>query len=401
MPSTRYSISPGSVGDKSPLQEQIRAPKISAIVDICIVFCISTISDHPVSIFTLNGKVLNRPGQPELPPLIIFIAKHTQIELFSPIMTKKTKEAIKTSAVIVLVVLAVFALWIYPLNQAGKIVVRSEIEPPIIDFAEEGLIFDSLSILTEDNITVSGMLFSANEARPDSEVSTAGSQEAHSIRGTFFLVHGLYGGSWTQLSKARVLIKEGFNVVIFDQRAFGHTEGDNCSGGFFEGNDLQAVISRLDLENRIVHPVIVWGEDHGATAALRAWDEEDRIDYVVMENAVVDGRDWQKRIIKHKDLSAPNILLSLIWWWMKQDTGYEIPIDETDISDFYGTALERKPGRLLPVACGDEGIAANSYVAELQEMGGEWLIVSCEGTGAFEDNKSAVFSRVVEFVSGR
>ena len=307
-------------------------------------------------------------------------------------MTRKTKEAIKATAAIVFVVVAVFVLWIYPLNQAGKIISRPENEPTPLDLQATGLKSDSLSFLTEDNIRLWGVMFAAQD-RPGDSGTAAGS-----IRGTVILVHGLFEGASSQTAKAAALTAAGFTVIVYDQRDFGRSGGRYCSGGYFEANDLQAVIARLELENRLIHPVIVWGEDHGAAATVLIWERENRIDYVVAENPVVNGRDWQKRIIRKRNLSSPNIMLGIIWWWMKQKSGYEIKHQETDLNDYIGTAIVRRPDRLLVVACGNDGVPENSYIAAIADIGGNWLILPCSETTLFAGHKDAILSAVMAMI---
>ena len=113
------------------------------------------------------------------------------------VMTKKTKEAIKTTAAIVLVIAAVLALWIYPLNQAGKIVTRPEDRPEPYVPEESGLTVDSLDMVTEDNIRLSAFFCRAAE-------------DIDSVRGTVFLLHGLKIDGSSQLAKAQALTADGF-----------------------------------------------------------------------------------------------------------------------------------------------------------------------------------------------
>jgi len=287
-------------------------------------------------------------------------------------MTKKTKEAIKASSAIVLAVLAVLLLWIYPLNQAGKIVARFDNTGPVPDWSEMGLVADSLTPITEDNLKLAGWYLAA---------------QGDSARGTCILVHGLRGGLETQAEKAKMLTDRGFNTFVYDQRGFGGSESEYYSGGFFEAADLQAVISRLDLTDRLIHPLVVWGEDHGGTAALKIWPRENRIDFVIAENPLVNGREWQKRIIKQKDMSAPSVMLPLIWWWMKQTSAYEIDIAETDISDAVGWAVATKPDSLLMIYCPD-----CKSLAELKDMGGNWLDGGCDEGGLSHDKISDIMS---------
>ena len=301
-------------------------------------------------------------------------------------MTKKTKEAIKATAAIIIVLVALFLLWIYPLNQAGKIVSRPDQETPMPDPAEFGLAYDTLSFVTEDNLVLAGMALSAAPKEGDS------GSAPETPKGMVILIHGLFDGSYSQLEKAAALAEAGFRVIIYDQRAFGKSEGKYRSGGYYGGNDLQELLYRLNLEDRIVRPLLVWGEDQGGTAALKAWENDDsQIDYVIAENPIVNGRDWQKRVRKHDNRSAPDIMLGIIWWWMKQKTGYEMSVSNSDISDAFGTAIVDRPEKLLMITCGAGETPDNDYIAELKEMGGEWLILPCDSTSnLFEKNKDTI-----------
>lgn len=314
---------------------------------------------------------------------MIFIANRGRAVFIEPTMTKKTKEAIKATSAIIIVVVAVLALWIYPLNQAGKIVRPDEIQADSTA-TETGPVGDSIHIITEDNLNLVGQVFNPAPGGTDS-----------TVKGTFILLHGLFDGAASQLAKVQVLLDRGYRVITYDQRGFGRSDGDFTSGGYFEGNDLQSVVSRMDLENRLTHPVTVWGEDYGGTAAVRAWAIEDRIDFVVGENPVVNGRDWQKRIIRRRDLSAPDLLLPVVWWWMKLKTSYEISNDESDFSDEFGVVTEKyhHRQRLLVIAGGDNETPANPYLAEMQQLGGYWMIVP-ESKYLFPDNRQAILDRI-------
>jgi pimeloyl-ACP methyl ester carboxylesterase len=298
-------------------------------------------------------------------------------------MTKKTREAVKTTLAIIAILLAVFVFWIYPLNQAGKIVARPEGEPAQPAINLPGLVGDTITVTSEDNKKLAGILF-----------------KAASPKGTFILIHGLFDDRTSQLDKAKTLTDNGFNVFIYDQRGYGASEGKYRSGGYFEGEDLQEVVSLLDLRNLLVHPLIVWGEDQGATAAFRAWPEERRIDYVVAENPVAGGRDWQKRVIRQKDMSAPDLLLPVIWWWMKMKSGYEIPTAASNIDEQYDWAVAYKAGKFIIAACGSGQTPDNNYLSALKTHGGSWLVLPCPDTsdGLYGAHKDALLSAIMTMI---
>ena len=283
-------------------------------------------------------------------------------------MKKSTKEAVKTSVVIVLVAAAAFAFWIYPLHEAGQIIVRpdNDNQPPVNDWLKGA---DSFTVTTEDNIVLVGKL--AKSASP---------------RGTVILLHGLWKDQASQTEKADAFRAVGLNVVTYDQRGYGRSGGKYRSGGYFEAEDLQEVISQLDLTGRLVRPLIVFGEDQGGSAALRLSEKEKRIDILTVEEPLVDGRDWQKRVIARKQLSAPDFMLPLIWWWMKQESGYEISLEESDISDQFGAILSdsARAAHTLVIAAGDSAKVENPYLNELHSFGSEWVMIPSQGDVEFK-----------------
>jgi pimeloyl-ACP methyl ester carboxylesterase len=316
-----------------------------------------------------------------------FVARSGVGALIYAIMTKKTLEAVKATLAIILVVVALFVLWIYPLNQAGKINVRPDGETGQPTANLQGLAGDTLTVISVDNQKLAGILFKAS-----------------SPKGTFILVHGLFGDRNSQLDKAKALVEAGFDVMVYDQRGYGLSEGKYRSGGVYEGDDLQEVVSQLDLKNLLVHPVIVWGEDHGAAAAFRAWSQERRIDFVVAENPVTGGRDWQKRVIRKRDMSAPDLLLPVIWWWMKLKSGYEISTAASDIGESYDWVVANKAGKFMVVACGTGQTPDNNYLTKLKDHGGDWLILPCAdasagNAGLYGGHKDALLSAIMTMIS--
>ncbi|MEE9443342.1 MAG: alpha/beta fold hydrolase [candidate division Zixibacteria bacterium] len=306
-------------------------------------------------------------------------------------MTKKTKEAIKASMAIVIAVVAVLALWIYPLIQSGKIISRPEIEG-VSEKSDSGLNTEPFTIMTEDNLKLVCYFMAAqNENNGASD----------SALGTVIVLHGLSDDLSSRYEKARHLTDAGFNVFYYDQRAFGESEGDYRSGGYFESNDLQTVISRLYLEDKIIEPLIIWGKDQGGTAAIRIWENESRIDFVIAEEPIIDGRDWQKREIARRDLSIPDFYLGFIWWWMKQKSGYEIDIEETDISDQFGMATEFHPDNFLLIASGENDIPQNESLAELRDIGGKWMILPEAEEDLINANSDRLMNAFVELVKSK
>ena len=64
-----------------------------------------------------------------------------------------------------------------------------------------------------------------------------------------------------------MLIDSGYTVATFDQRAAGRSTGKYIGEGQYEGDDIAAVVSYLDLRGELAHPFVILGFDRGADGA--------------------------------------------------------------------------------------------------------------------------------------
>jgi pimeloyl-ACP methyl ester carboxylesterase len=79
--------------------------------------------------------------------------------------------------------------------------------------------------------------------------------------------------------------KRGFDVVAYDSRANGESDGDACTYGFFEKEDLRRVLDTLEKG-----PVILLGCSLGAAVALQSAAIDKRITAVVAAETFSDLR---------------------------------------------------------------------------------------------------------------
>jgi pimeloyl-ACP methyl ester carboxylesterase len=101
--------------------------------------------------------------------------------------------------------------------------------------------------------------------------------------------HGHSGNMSNYLPKIKMLSELGFNVFIFDYRGFGRSKGVPTEQGLYK--DAEAAYDRLmgiDAVNE--YPVLVYGEDIGAVAALRLADQR-RVKALVLESAFTSARE--------------------------------------------------------------------------------------------------------------
>lgn len=104
-------------------------------------------------------------------------------------------------------------------------------------------------------------------------------------RGTVVFLHGMAdnrasGGEITDHFVAR-----GFEVIAYDSRAHGESEGEACTYGYYEKKDLERVLDRVETR-----PIVVMGFSMGAAVALQAAAHDRRIDAVVAVSPFSDLR---------------------------------------------------------------------------------------------------------------
>ena len=83
-------------------------------------------------------------------------------------------------------------------------------------------------------------------------------------RGTVVFLHGVADNRGSAVGIADHFLARGFDVVAYDSRAHGESEGEACTYGFYEKQDLWRVLDRVD-----VRPIVVMGTSMRAAIALR------------------------------------------------------------------------------------------------------------------------------------
>lgn len=87
--------------------------------------------------------------------------------------------------------------------------------------------------------------------------------------GTCLLLHGHSYGKDGMLGLAERLNRRGYDVVAFDARAHGDSEGKLTTVGNLEGADAIAVVRQAESKFALPHPRIVIGTSLGAATAIR------------------------------------------------------------------------------------------------------------------------------------
>jgi dipeptidyl aminopeptidase/acylaminoacyl peptidase len=76
-------------------------------------------------------------------------------------------------------------------------------------------------------------------------------------RGTIIYLHGVGDCKTAGVAFAQSLYKKGFNLLLYDSRQHGESEGYYCTYGFYEKHDVSAVISYLQSRKDVDRKSVV------------------------------------------------------------------------------------------------------------------------------------------------
>ena len=154
-----------------------------------------------------------------------------------------------------------------------------------------GLKGRELSIQTADGLRLSAMLIGSN---------------TDTTKATVVILHGISACKETNYGRAKLLADAGFASLLLDLRAHGKSDGEFCTFGFYEKQDLRAVadtLARLFPEQ----PIGIWGASLGGAVALQSMEVEPRYQFGIIEStfdefykvAMEYGADWMFGLRSH------------------------------------------------------------------------------------------------------
>ncbi len=135
--------------------------------------------------------------------------------------------------------------------------------------ARYGLQFEEVEFKSRDGITLRGWFIPASEAK-----------------GTIIFCHGHAGSMDPDLKYVPWFNARGFNVLMFDFRGHGRSEGDRISMGYFERFDLLGAVDYL--KNRGIDNIGVLGFSMGGAVAITTAAIEPSIKAVACDGAFAD-----------------------------------------------------------------------------------------------------------------
>jgi pimeloyl-ACP methyl ester carboxylesterase len=123
-------------------------------------------------------------------------------------------------------------------------------------------------------------------------------------KGAVIYLHGIGNNRRAGIDVARRLGPLGYDVVAYDARAHGRSQGKYCTYGYYEKGDLVSLLDALELRR-----AILIGHSLGAAVALQAAAIEPRVRAVValstfadLPSIIEDRKPWLLRNAKAEDI---------------------------------------------------------------------------------------------------
>src|SRR5262249_24552068 len=136
---------------------------------------------------------------------------------------------------------------------------------------------------------------------------------------TLILLHG-YPADKGNILPALAFLHDDFNLLLFDFRYLGKSEGSYSTAGAKEVEDLLAAIQFL--RSRGVKDVGVWGFSMGGAVALMAIEKAPEIKAVISESSYASLADMTFELLRIPVLNYP--IEYLVGFWAKLFLGIDV-----------------------------------------------------------------------------
>jgi uncharacterized protein len=212
-------------------------------------------------------------------------------------MRAKVDAAILRVVLIVVSVLIIISLWgFYSSIRPPKII--SSITPRDLKMN-----YEDVSFKTADDLTLRGWYIPS----------------AKSTEKTLILLHG-YPADKGNILPPLAFLHEDFNLLLFDFRYLGKSEGSYSTAGAKEVEDLLAAIQ--SLKTRGINEVGVWGFSMGGAVALMAIQKAPEISAVISESSYASLAEMTFELLRIPVLNYP--IAYLVGLWAKLFLGIDV-----------------------------------------------------------------------------
>jgi pimeloyl-ACP methyl ester carboxylesterase len=193
-------------------------------------------------------------------------------------------------------------------------------------------------------------------------------------------LHGNSSCRVEALSILKVCLASGISVVAFDCAGSGKSEGEYISLGYYEREDLKAVVDYLRT-NTSVSTIGLWGRSMGAATALLQADGEPSIAGMVLDSAFTGLEELVQEIVEHgrqEGYTIPAFLVKVVMRFIRSSVKQRAHFDIKKLVPIAHTDRSFIPA-LFVAAKGDTFIAPHHSEQLYESYAGDKNIVKING----------------------
>ena len=156
--------------------------------------------------------------------------------------------------------------------------------------------------------------------------------EVQPAKANIILVHGIRSSKESFTSVALWLNTLGYNAIAVDLRAHGESQGQYCTFGYYEKQDISQLIDYLQEKQHLQGNFGIWGHSLGGAVSLQALAIDKRLKFGIIESTYADFSTISKDYGKHFIGFEPEMLNDYVL--QRAGTIAHFPIDQVDPVDF-------------------------------------------------------------------
>ncbi|MGN1400938.1 MAG: alpha/beta hydrolase [Bacillus sp. (in: firmicutes)] len=220
----------------------------------------------------------------------------------------------------------------------------------------------------------------------------------HDTNKWMIFCHGVTENKYNSIRFMNLFLKKGFNAVLYDHRRHGDSGGKTSSYGFYEKEDLAAVIAELKRRCGDGIRFGIHGESMGAaTTLLYAGSIRDDGDFYIADCPFSTFEEQvMSRLKAHVPFMPPKLLLPIGNLFLKWRDGYE----PKDVSPLAAVENIHKPVLFIHTEQDDFIPAEMTRQLYDAKHGPKQLLITRKGghAQAFNDNPAEYEAAIDEFL---